>query len=398
MFTQAFSAIVEPRSYSEAMNGVNSKQWETAMDAEIASIVKNDCWELVPPPKGRKVVGSRWVYRVKDSGLLKARFCAKGFTQRWGEDYDETYAPVAKYTSIRTLIALAVGKRFKGKRIHQMDVKSAFLCSMLKETVYVRQPEGFEVEGKEDWVYRLKKSLYGLKQSPREWYRTIAPVLNEFGFIRCESDHSIFISRKSGSTTYIALYVDDLLIISDNDDHLAEIKKRLAEKFEMRDLGVARKFLGMEIEYSDDGCIKIHQKQYIQGLLERHGMKDCNPVTTPLDTSTKLTKTTDDEARADPKDYQSVIGGLMFAAIVTRPDIMCAVGQLSQFNSNPSSRHLAAAKRVLRYLRGTLGLGIVYTPPQTWVIGYSDTDWAGDINTRRSTTGSVLMMNNGAVA
>ena len=258
MFAQAFSAIAEPRSYSEALDGENSKQWETAMEAEIASIVKNDCWELVPPPKGRKVVGSRWVYRVKDGGLLKARFCAKGFTQRWGEDYDETYAPVAKYTSIWTLIALAAGKRFKGKRIHQMDIETVFLYSMLAETVYVCQPKGFKVEGKEDWVYRLKKSLYGLKQSLCAWYRTIAPVLEEFGFIRCESDHSIFISRKGGLTTYIALYVDDLLIISEDDDHLAEVKKRLAERFEMKDLGVARKFLGMEIEYSDDGRIKIH--------------------------------------------------------------------------------------------------------------------------------------------
>jgi hypothetical protein len=272
---QTFSAIVEPQSFSEAMNGENSKQWETAMEAEIASIVKNDCWELVPPPRGRKVVGSRWVYRVEDGGLLKARFCAKGFTQRWGEDYDETYAPVAKYTSIRTLIALAAGKRFKGKRIHQMDVKTAFLCSMLAETVYVRQPEGFEVEGKEDWVYRLKKSLYGLKQSLSAWYRTMTPILEELSFIKCGSDHSIFISRKSRLTTYITLYVDDLLIISEDDDHLAEVKRRLTERFEMKDLGVARKFLGMEIEYSDNGCIKIHQEQYIRSLLKRHGLTAC---------------------------------------------------------------------------------------------------------------------------
>src|SRR6266496_1098913 len=186
-------------------------------------------------------------YRVKDGGLHKARFCAKGFTQRWGEDYDETYAPVTKYTSIRTLFAIAAGRRFKGKRIHQMDVKTAFLCSKLKETIYVRQPEGFVVEGKEDWVYRLKRSLYGLKQSSREWYKTITPVLEDFGFVRCESDHSIFVLTRNGYTTYIALYVDDLLIISENDDDLAEVKRRLMEKFEMKDLGVARKFLGMEI-------------------------------------------------------------------------------------------------------------------------------------------------------
>jgi len=188
------------------------------------------------------------------------------------------------------------------------------------------------------------------------------------------------------------------LIISDNDDHLAEVKRRLAEKFEMKDLGVARKFLGMEIEYGDDGSITIHQDRYIQSLLRRHGMEDCNPVSTPLDTSTKLVKTTDAEATADPKEYQSIIGGLMFAAIVTRPDIMCAVGQLSQFNSNPSSKHLAAAKRVLRYLKGTSKLGIMYSPPTTRLVGYSDADWAGDVNTRRSTTGFVVILNNGAIA
>jgi len=398
MVARAFSAVTEPRSYREAKRSKNWKKWEKAMIAELASIEKNDCWELVPPPKGAKIVDSRWVCREKDDDLFKARFVAKGFTQRWGEDYDETYAPVAKYTSIRTLIAMTAGRRFKGRKIHQMDVKTAFLNSKLKERIYIRQPEGFEVEGKEDWVYLLKRALYGLKQSSREWYRTITAILAEFGFVRCKSDHSIFMLTRDGFTTYLALYVDDLLIISENDDHLAEVKRRLAEKFEMKDLGVAKKFLGMEIEYGDDGSITIHQDRYIQSLLRRHGMEDCNPVSTPLDTSTKLVKTTDAEAIADPKEYQSIIGGLMFAAIVTRPDIMCAVGQLSQFNSNPSSKHLAAAKRVLRYLKGTSKLGITYSPPITRLTGYSDADWAGDVNTRRSTTGYVVMLNNGAIA
>jgi hypothetical protein len=166
----------------------------------------------------------------------------------------------------------------------------------------------------------------------------------------------------------------------------------------MKDLGIATKFLGMEIVYGNDGSIKIHQHSYIQQLLERHGMGDCTPVTTPLDTSAKLSAITDDEASADPKEYASIVGGLMFAACVTRPDIMCAVGQLSQFFNNPSSKHLSAAKRVLRYLRGTPTLGITYRPPPMRLQGYSDADWAGDVDTRRSTTGYVVMLNNGAVA
>jgi hypothetical protein len=154
----------------------------------------------------------------------------------------------------------------------------------------------------------------------------------------------------------------------------------------------------MEIEYGSDGSIKIHQNQYIQQLLTRHGMQDCSPVNTPMDTSVKLTAAKDDEALADPKEYASIVGGLTFAACVTRPDITCAVGQLSQFLNNPSSKHMLAVKRVLRYLQGTPSLGITYRPPPLRLTGYSDADWAGNVDTRRSTTGYVVMLNNGAVA
>ena len=146
------------------MDAEDAKQWELAMQKEIDSITKNETWNLVPRPREAKVVKSRWVLRTKDNGLYKARFCAKGFTQRWGEDYDETYAPVAKYTSIRTLLAILAGRKAK---IHQMDVNTAFLYSPLDETVYVEQPEGFAMPGKEDYVCLLRKALYGLKQSPR---------------------------------------------------------------------------------------------------------------------------------------------------------------------------------------------------------------------------------------
>ena len=280
-----------------------------------------------------------------------------------------------------------------------MDVNTAFLYSDLDEVVYVEQPEGFEEPGKEDWVCLLNKALYGLKQSPREWFMRIASVLVGYSFKQCDADPCIFVhTNDKGEKTYIALYVDDLLIAGENEDDIAEIKRLLAAEFDMKDLGIAKKFLGMQIEYGVDGSIKIHQEQYIRELLKRHGMEDCNPVDTPLDTSIKLMATTDADALADPTEYASIVGGLMFAACVTRPDIMCAVGQLSQFLNKPSSKHLLAAKRVLRYLKGTLTLGITYRPPPMRLTGYSDADWAGDVNTRRSTTGYVVMLNNGAVA
>src|SRR5436305_2037696 len=292
---QAFVAQCDnpfPRNYKEAMRRTDVKQWECAMDRELSSIERHNCWELVPPPKpkgkGRRrkvrIVDSRWVFDVKEGGLYKARFVAKGYAQRWGEDYDETYAPVAKYTSIRALVALGAGsgsKRGKKTEIHQMDVVTAFLNGPLKETIYVRQPEGYEVPGKEDWVYLLNRSLYGLKQSGRVGYDDIAPALEGFDFKKCKTDSSIFVYiNPNGEKTYIALYVDDFLITSENEDDLKTIKQRLSDKYEMKDLGVAKRFLGMQLEYGDDGSIKIHQDDYLRKLLTRHDMKNCNPVST----------------------------------------------------------------------------------------------------------------------
>src|SRR5438045_4650223 len=280
-----------------------------------------------------------------------------------------------------------------------MDVNTAFLYSPLSEEVYIEQPEGLEIPGKENWVCKLNRALYGLKQSPRAWFSLIAPTLVNFDFQQCEADSCIFVYiNVNGEKTYIALYVDDFLIAGENRDDIATIKGLLAERFEMKDLGIAEKFLGMEIEYGEDGSVKLHQEGYLRNLLKRHRMQDCNPISTPLDTSVKLTKATDVEPLANSKEYASIVGGLIFAAYITRPDIICAVGQLSQFLNNPISQYLLAAKRILRYLKGTLNLGIRYGHHTTPLVGFSDADWAGNLDTRRSTTGYVVMLNNGAVA
>ena len=366
------------------------------MQWEYDSIMKNKTWALVPHPKNKKVVKSRWVFRIKDNSLHKARFCAKGFTQQWGEDYDETFTPVAKYTSIRPLFTMLAGP--KNTQIHQMDVNNAFLNSDLEETVYVEQPERFEVSGKKDYVCLLQKVLYELKQSPCVWFQLIATVLIDFDFQQCESDPCIFIHKNAnGERTYLALYVDDLIIAGDNEDDISTIKQCLSECFEMKDLGIASKFLDMEIEYGNDGSIKIYQNSYIQQLLDRHSMGECTPITTPMDTSTKLSSITDKEAHANPKEYASIVGGLMFIACVIRPDIVCAVSQLSQFLNNPLSQYMLAAKRVLRYLCGTAMLGITYCPPPLRLQGCSNANWASDMDTRRSTTGYVVILNNRAI-
>jgi hypothetical protein len=305
---------------------------------------------------------------------------------------------VAKYTFIRTLLAILAGHT--NATIHHIDVNTEFLYSPLDEIGYVEQPEGFAVSGKEDYVCLLRKALYRLKRSPRAWFHVIAEVLTDFDFKQSESDPCIWIHKNTNSErTYIALYVDDLIIAGENENEISTIKQRLSTRFEMKNLGIVRKFLGMEIDYGGDGSIKIHQNQYIQQLLERNGIGECNPVTTPLDTLVKLTSIkAKSEAAADPHEYARIVGGLTFAACVTRPDTACVGGQLSQFLNKPSSTHMHATKRVLRYLQGTSTLGITYRPPPLRLQGYSDANWAGDMDTRRSTTGYIVILNTGAVA
>jgi hypothetical protein len=399
----------EPQSYAQAIESEDRKQWEQAMDREYKSILQNDVWELVKLPPGRKVVGSRWVYKIKQGGLYKARFVVKGYSQRPGFDYDETFAPVARFASVRTVLSIAAGRSM---HVHQMDVDTAFQLSKLKEEIYIQQPEGYVVPGMEDHVLRLNKSLYGLKQSALVWFNYITSVLQTLGFQKCQSDYGIFVRFTNGKPMYIVLYVDDLLIASEDEQEVAALKCELAKRFEMKDLGPVKRFLGIQVErgmFNGRLGMKLQQADYIRTVLERHGMENCNPVSTPLDSSVKLTKTMPETDKSvDQMEYQQLIGEISFAAIATRPDVAFAASHLAQFNCDPCQRHMAAAKRVLRYLKGTMSLGIVYyqqkvssaRPHAVYSdeVGYSDADWAGDVDSRRSTTGYVVLLNGGPIA
>jgi hypothetical protein len=273
------------------------------MDAEIKSIMRNNTWKLVACPPGKKVIGSRWTYKLKHSSLHKARFVAKGYLQRPGFDFDETFAPVARFATIRTLLAIAAGL---GLRLHRMDVKMVFLYRDLDEEIYVEQPEGYVIPGQEDLVLLLTKSLYGLKKARNVWFRTITSELVKLGHCKCESDHGIWVKLgPDGKRTYIILYVDDL-ITSEDDDELVNLKRELSIRFEMKDLGEVKRFLGMEIEHGFDGVrtptIKIHQADYIRTLL--HGMEDFNPVSSPMDPSVNLVAIMDTDVKVDSCHYQ----------------------------------------------------------------------------------------------
>jgi hypothetical protein len=394
-------AVDEPNTLREALSSKHSAQWRAAADSEYQSLIENDTWELVDLPVNRKAVGCKWVFKVKhnaqgDVERFKGRLVAKGYSQRYGIDYDETYSPVVRLSSVRTVLAYAVQKDML---VHQMDVVTAFLNGELDEEIYMEQPEGYVEPGQDDMVCKLKKSLYGLKQSPRCWNQTFVKSVESLGFEQSQADPCIFVKcHPGGELSIIAVYVDDLIIMTTTTEEMQGIKTSLSKNFKMKDLGSLHFCLGISVEQSEDG-IKLSQKQYIEKLLERYGLQDAKPVSTPMDVNVKLVADDGQSKPVDPVGYQSIVGSLLYAAVATRPDISQAVGVLSRFNSAPTEAHLTAAKRVLRYLKGTINLSLQYKKTENSdVTGYSDAGWADDVDSRRSTTGNVFIMSGSPIS
>jgi hypothetical protein len=373
----------EPSSFEEASQ---QQVWRDAMVEEYASIMKNDVWEVVPRPEGKSVIGSRWIYKIKhvaDGSVekFKARFVAKGFSQKEGIDYDETFAPVARYTSIRAVISIAAEM---GWKIHQMDVKTTFLNGIIEEEVYIEQPEGFEVHGRDSHVCRLRRALYGLKQAPRAWYSRIDNYLQGMGFTKSEADSNLYYIIVGGEPLILVLYVDDLFLTG-SERLIAECKRDLASEYEMKDLGLMHYFLGLEV-WQRDGQTFLGQGKYAVEILKRFGMLDCRPMSMPMVTNWKKLDASRSEA-VDPTLYRQLIGSLMYL-VNTRPDICFAVNTLSQFMVEPRRLHWVAAKHVLRYLRGTVDYGLSYIQGDgVKLTGFTDADWAGNTVDRKSTSG-----------
>ena len=321
----------DPTSHDQAMNGPNAADWKKAEEEEMKSIAKNKTWTRCKLPIGKRAIQCKWVYKVKrdENGepiKFKARLVAKGFTQREGLDYEETYAPVARFSSIRLL--LAIGAHYD-LEIHQMDVKTAFLNGDLEHEIYMCQPEGHRVEGQEQLVCKLNKSLYGLKQAGRSWYEKIDALLFKFGFTKLATDNCIYIKRSNDYLIIIALYVDDLLILSDSIPKLKQFKQELANTFEMMDMGEARFILGIKIDRDRiKRTLSISQTEYINKVLANHNMTECDSKssTTPMEVGLKLTASgsmieSEETRMIDTKRYQAAIGSLMYAMLGTRPHI-----------------------------------------------------------------------------
>ena len=392
----------DPTSYQEAMASPNSDRWKTAADVEMNSILKNKTWELVDLPPGKTAIGSKWVFKTKmnaDGSINKhkARLVAQGFAQQHGIDYEETFAPVVKYVSLRAVLAIANQHNME---LHQMDVNSAYLNGDIDADIYMRQPEGFIDSDNPNKVCKLRKGLYGLKQGGRIWNQKIDRYLKTQGYTPSDADPCIYVKHNQGKIVIIALYVDDTIIASNCNEMLLDAKKMLNEKFDMTDLGEVKSILGMSVERNRaKGVLTINQSAYLRSVLERFGMADCNPVSTPMEPGKHYEKTPDDEEGFNTREFQALIGSLVYASIATRPDISEAVGKLSQHMSKPNKEHWAAAKRVLRYIKGTLQFGLYFERSDNFeLIGYSDADWAGDVDTRKSTSGYIFMLGKATVA
>ncbi|KAK2411591.1 putative mitochondrial protein [Trifolium repens] len=386
-------ADCEPMNFQEAFE---KKTWRNAMDEEIKAIKKNDTWELASLPKGHKAIGVKWVYKPKKNSKgeverYKARLVAKGYSQRAGIDYDEVFAPVARLETVRLIISLAAQNKWK---IHQMDVKSAFLNGVLDEEVYIEQPQGYEVKGEEEKVLKLKKALYGLKQAPRAWNARIDKYFQEKNFIKCPYEHALYIKAQGGDILIVCLYVDDLIFTGNNPTMFEVFKKEMTKEFEMTDIGLMSYYLGIEVKQEDQGIL-ITQEGYAKEVLKKFKMDDANPVNTPMECGIKLSKH-DEGERVDPSLFKSLVGSLRYLTC-TRPDILYAVGVVSRYMEHPTTTHLKAAKRILRYIKGTTNLGLYYSVSDDYkLVGYSDSDWGGDVDDRKSTTGFVFYIGNTA--
>ncbi len=408
----------EPKTYAEACTRSDSKEWKESIQQELNSHCKNGTWELVDRvslPPDTNIMGNKWVFRYKISvdGSIerrKSRLVAKGYTQRENIDYFETFAPVMHYKTLRLLLGLCA---VRGWILQHWDVETAFLNAEIKETVYMVVPEGVHAPGK---VCRLRKTLYGVKQAPREWNLEISStIVTNLNFTQCQSDACVFVRQsRSGGVILMSLFVDDVFTMCQPADaaELEECFQAILQKYTIKNLGDAKLMLGMRLTRDETNhTIKLDQELYVKKLLADCGMDHCVPLPTPAQTrqptGATLSLTTDSQMTnedcqqlKDHASYRALIGSLLYLALATRPDIAHPVAELARHVSNPTDDHWLGLKRILRYLCGTASLGLKYSAEQSSeLLAYSDSDWAGDrLSDAKSTTGWLTMIGGGLVS
>ncbi|GJT78827.1 retrovirus-related pol polyprotein from transposon TNT 1-94, partial [Tanacetum coccineum] len=374
--------IVEPKNYKDALT---QACWIEAMQEELNEFERLEVWELVPRPDKVMVITLKWIYKVKLDelgGILKnkARLVARGYRQEEGIDFEESFAPVARIEAIRIFLAFAAHKNMI---VYQMDVKTAFLNGILREEVYVSQPDGFVDQDNPNHVYKLKKALYGLKQAPRAWYDLLSNFLLTQDFSKGTVDPTLFIRRQGNDILLVQIYVDDIIFASTTPELCDEFSKIMCSKFKMLMMGKISFFLGLQFFQNPRG-IFINQSKYALKSLKKYGMESSVPVDTPMVEKSKLDE--DPQGKAvDPTHYRGMVDTLMYLT-ASRPDLTFVVCMCARYQAKPTEKHLHVIKRIFKYLRGTVNRGLWY--PKDSIIAltaYADADHAGCQDTRRST-------------
>jgi hypothetical protein len=395
----------EPLTYIEAINSDRGDEWLEAMKQEWESLLENKTWEEVDQQSDMNVVGVKWVFKVKknEKGEItryKARLVAKGYTQEYGVDYHETYAPVLKYKTLRIIMALSVGKNIV---IEQMDVKTAFLNADVNENIYIKVPDGMRLQVSGGKVLKLLKALYGIKQASHEWNKHINAFLLELGFKRCVKDTCLYVKiTATKRRIIIGLFVDDITASYDKRDkeEWMKIKAMLSIKYKLSSTSELHQMVGMKVKKLSDGTVWIDQQAYVEDKLKEFGMSECKRMSTPE----TITKSTEDDRELNDDEmtrYREIVGSLIYASTSTRPDIAHAVNIATRKMKDAKWNDLVSVKRTLRYLCGAKKWGLHYKGEmgsKVKIEGYSDADWGGDLTDRKSTGGYVVMINGNVVS
>ena len=401
------STADEPLTYEQAVNSEHSEEWLKAMKEEWDSLIENETWEEVKreSSENMNVVGVKWVFKVKKNEKgepvrYKARMIAKGYTQEYGVDYHETYAPVLKYKTLRIMMALSVGADMV---IEQMDVKTAFLNANVNEHIYIDVPEGMKLQVSSGAVLRLRKALYGIKQASHEWNKHINAFLESMGFKRCVKDTCLYVKiTTTGQRIIIGLFVDDITAAYSKRDkeEWMKVKTMLMSKYKLSSVGEVQHIVGMRVEKRSDGTVWIDQQAYVEQKLQEFGMSESRPMSTP-ETITKKIDGDKELSEEEMETYRAIVGSLIYASTSTRPDITHAVNIATRKMKEAKHSDMVNVKRTLRYLCGTKTLGLYYkgkVGSMVKIEGYTDADWGGDLADRKSTSGYAVLINGNVVS
>lgn len=400
LLMQQANLIVEPKTLSEALSSKFKPKWVQAMEDELKSLKESDTWELCELPEGRKAIDCKWVYKTKYDAneklkRFKARLVAKGFSQKFGQDYDLVFAPVAKQTTIRIALSIA---SMKGLLVHHLDIKTAFLNGKLQESIYMKQPPGFQHENK-NLVCRLKKGIYGLKQAAKLWNDEIHGVLIGEGFERSKADPCLYSKKEDGDWVFVLIYVDDIQVIGKTKRTIDKVKTMLASKFDVQDLGEIKQYLGINVTRDKNGIFHLDQSNYIKKIVNDFGLASAKASNVPIQVNYGKGKS-DNDLLTSNAQYQKLLGCLLYISVNTRPDIAASVSILAQKVCQPTQADWNELKRVLKYLKGTADLKLALGNKNykgELLYGYSDANWAEDKADRKSNSGHVFMVNGATV-